>query len=50
MFIANPDLPRRLQLDALLNEPRPETFYNPGPEGYADYPQLVQHPLNIFIT
>lgn len=41
MFIANPDLPRRLQLDALLNEPRPETFYNPGPEGYTDYPPLV---------
>jgi 2,4-dienoyl-CoA reductase-like NADH-dependent reductase (Old Yellow Enzyme family) len=41
MFIANPDLPRRLQLDALLNEPRPETFYNPGPEGHIDYPPLV---------
>jgi 2,4-dienoyl-CoA reductase-like NADH-dependent reductase (Old Yellow Enzyme family) len=41
MFIANPDLPRRLQLDASLNEPRPETFYRPGAEGYTDYPALV---------
>jgi len=41
LFIANPDLPRRLQLDSSLNEPRPETFYHPGPEGYIDYPALV---------
>lgn len=41
LFIANPDLPRRLELDASLNEPRPETFYHPGAEGYTDYPALV---------
>ncbi|CAG9175603.1 alkene reductase [Cupriavidus pinatubonensis] len=41
LFIANPDLPRRLALDASLNEPRPETFYHPGAEGYTDYPALV---------
>lgn len=41
LFIANPDLPRRLQLDAPLNEPRPETFYHPSPEGYIDYPALA---------
>lgn len=40
LFIANPDLPRRLQLDAPLNEPRHETFYSPGAEGYTDYPAL----------
>jgi 2,4-dienoyl-CoA reductase-like NADH-dependent reductase (Old Yellow Enzyme family) len=41
MFIANPDLPRQLQMNASLNEPRPETFYHPAAEGYTDYPALV---------
>ncbi len=41
MFIANPDLPRRLRSDASLNEPRPEMFYHPGAEGYTDYPALA---------
>lgn len=40
LFIANPDLPRRLKENAPLNEPRPELFYAPGPEGYVDYPSL----------
>ena len=40
LFIANPDLPRRLQLDAPLNEPKPETFFAPGPGGFTDYPVL----------
>ena len=39
-FIANPDLPRRLELGAELNPARPNTFYIPGPEGYTDYPAL----------
>ncbi|WP_323141265.1 alkene reductase [Massilia phyllosphaerae] len=39
-FIANPDLPARLQADAPLNPARPETFYGPGAEGYTDYPAL----------
>ncbi|WP_313519550.1 alkene reductase [Pseudomonas sp.] len=39
-FIANPDLPARLQADAPLNEPHPETFYGQGPVGYIDYPRL----------
>jgi 2,4-dienoyl-CoA reductase-like NADH-dependent reductase (Old Yellow Enzyme family) len=39
-FIANPDLPRRFALGAPLNEPQPEKFYGPGPEGYTDYPAL----------
>ena len=39
-FIANPDLPRRLALDAALNEPDRETFYTSGPKGYIDYPAL----------
>ena len=39
-FIANPDLVRRLELDAPLNTPNPETFYAEGAIGYTDYPTL----------
>jgi len=39
-FIANPDLPSRLKLDAPLNPPRFDSFFGPGPEGYIDYPAL----------
>lgn len=39
-FIANPDLPARLEADASLNEAHPETFYGAGPVGYLDYPRL----------
>lgn len=40
LFIANPDLPRRLALGAPLNTPDPSTFYGSGPRGYTDYPTL----------
>ena len=40
-FIANPDLPRRLQIGAALNAQRSELFYAPGAEGYTDYPALA---------
>jgi len=40
-FISNPDLPRRLQLDAPLNPWKAETFYHPSEEGYTDYPALA---------
>jgi 2,4-dienoyl-CoA reductase-like NADH-dependent reductase (Old Yellow Enzyme family) len=40
LFIANPDLPRRIALSAALNPPNPETFYASGPHGYTDYPAL----------
>ncbi len=40
LFIANPDLPRRLELNAPLNEPDSTTFYGGGAEGYTDYPAL----------
>ena len=40
LFIANPDLPRRLKEDAPFNEQRPQLFYGPGAEGYTDYPAL----------
>ncbi len=39
-FIANPDLPRRLALNAALNTPDQNTFYASGPQGYTDYPAL----------
>jgi 2,4-dienoyl-CoA reductase-like NADH-dependent reductase (Old Yellow Enzyme family) len=41
LFISNPDLPHRFALGAALNEPRPELFYSPGPQGYTDYPALA---------
>src|SRR5579864_4903532 len=40
LFIANPDLPRRFELDASLNEPIADTFYAEGETGYTDYPSL----------
>lgn len=39
-FIANPDLPKRLEENAKLNEPDESTFYGGGAEGYTDYPFL----------
>ena len=40
-FISNPDLPRRLQTEAPLNEWKPETFYGRDGVGYTDYPALA---------
>ena len=40
-FLANPDLPARVQSGAALNIPNPATFYTPGPEGYTDYPTMT---------
>ena len=40
LFIANPDLPYRFQINAPLNEPDTTTFYSSGPKGYTDYPFL----------
>lgn len=40
LFIANPDLPRRITLGAALNAYDRGTFYTRGPEGYVDYPAL----------
>ncbi|HUY84288.1 MAG TPA: alkene reductase [Steroidobacteraceae bacterium] len=41
-FIANPDLVRRLRLDAPLNAPVTSTFYGGGAQGYTDYPTLAE--------
>ncbi len=40
-FLANPDLVKRMQTGAALNEPDMTTFYTPGPKGYTDYPALA---------
>ena len=40
LFLANPDLPKRWETGAELNEPNPDTFYGGGAEGYTDYPFL----------
>lgn len=40
LFLANPDLPKRLRRDAALNAPVSATFYGGGAEGYTDYPAL----------
>jgi 2,4-dienoyl-CoA reductase-like NADH-dependent reductase (Old Yellow Enzyme family) len=38
LFIANPDLPKRLSKNIPLNEPDASTFYSSGEKGYTDYP------------
>jgi N-ethylmaleimide reductase len=41
LFIANPDLPERLRLNAGFNPAREDSFYAGGAEGYDDYPSLA---------
>jgi 12-oxophytodienoic acid reductase len=41
LFLANPDLPKRFELEAPLNKYHRETFYTSDPViGYTDYPFL----------
>ena len=40
-FLANPDLPDRFRNGAPLNPDHMPTWYSQGPEGYIDYPALV---------
>ncbi|MDQ2990956.1 MAG: alkene reductase, partial [Pseudomonadota bacterium] len=40
LFIANPDLPKRLRLHTGFNPAREDSFYAGGAEGYDDYPAL----------
>lgn len=39
-FIANPDLVKRYEIDAKLNEADPSSFYGGADNGYTDYPSL----------
>jgi N-ethylmaleimide reductase len=41
-FIANPDLPARLEKNYPLNEGRLELYYGGGAEGYTDYPVMAE--------
>jgi len=41
LFLANPDLPKRFELNAALNEPDRTTMYGGKDEGYIDYPFLA---------
>jgi len=41
LYLANPDLVRRLREDAPLNTPDKATFYGGGAKGYTDYPALA---------
>jgi N-ethylmaleimide reductase len=43
-FIANPDLPRRLELGTELNPYDRGTFYGGSEKGYTDYPALENAP------
>ncbi len=40
MFLANPDLPRRIREDASMNAMDKDTLYGGGAKGYTDYPTL----------
>lgn len=40
LFLANPDLPKRFELNTALNQPIPESFYGGAEAGYTDYPFL----------
>ena len=40
LFLANPDLPRRWETGAEVNEPNGDTFYGGGAAGYTDDPFL----------
>lgn len=40
LFLSNPDLPRRFEINAELNQPDRATMYGGGDQGYIDYPFL----------
>lgn len=49
-FLANPDLPRRFQLNSVLNKYDRSTFYSSDPVvGYTDYPFLDSDALSSHI-
>jgi N-ethylmaleimide reductase len=42
LFLANPDLPKRLRHGGPLNAPDPKSFYGGTELGYVDYPNWVE--------
>jgi N-ethylmaleimide reductase len=49
-FIANPDLPKRIELGLPLNPYDRTTFYGGDHRGYTDYPTSEQLPVNPVIA
>jgi N-ethylmaleimide reductase len=41
LFLANPDLPKRFEINAELNQPDRSTMYGGKDQGYIDYPFLT---------
>jgi N-ethylmaleimide reductase len=41
LYLANPDLPKRLRRGGPFNPPDRKTFYGGGEKGYTDYPALA---------
>lgn len=41
LFLANPDLPKRFELNAALNQPDRATMFGGGENGYTNYPFLI---------
>ncbi len=46
LYLANPDLARRLASGVPLNAPMRDTFFSPGPNGYIDYPFSETQQMN----
>ena len=42
LFLSNPDLPKRFELHAELNEPDKTTMFGGSEKGYIDYPVLAE--------
>lgn len=42
LFLSNPDLPKRFELNAPLNQPDRATMFGGGEQGYTDYPFLAE--------
>ncbi len=47
LFLANPDLTRRLRENAPMNAPDRATFYGGGVKGYTDYPALADEGVAV---
>lgn len=45
-YLANPDLDKRIEINATLNQPDFSTLYTPGAKGITDYPTLDQSQLS----
>lgn|GEM_PF-194296 len=46
LFLANPDLPKRLALKGPYNTPDPSSYFGGDDHGYLDYPTLDSQPVH----